>query len=168
MKNLFFTVQFYRKLWLLNLKAKITAKAMLPISLIKVVWKTIKLYRNYPNKWDRYVKLKEEEEEAEELRRKEEMLVARSNFIGAAFRITFCQLIEINPEHTKEKKEENFAEFQQSRKELQAAIEQLEGYGESIPEELKADLLETPIDRFTSIEEWEMFTESFNQKINDF
>ena len=66
------------------------------------------------------------------------------------------------------KKEKNFAEFQQSRKELQEAIEELEGYGESIPEELKFDLLETPIDRFQSIEEWEMFTESFNQKINDF
>ena len=168
MKNLFFTDQFYRKMWLLNLKAKITAKVMLPINLIKAVWKTIKLYRDYPNRWDRYVELKKVENEAEEQRRKEQIIIARSKFIGAAFRITFCQLIAINPEHTKEQKEENFAEFQQSRKELQEAIEELEGYGEIVPEELKSELLKTPIDTFKSIEEWEVFTERFNKKINDF
>ena len=168
MKNLFFKDRFYRKLWLLNLKVKITAKVTQPISFIKAVWRTIKLYKDYPNRWDRYVELKKVENETEEQRRKEQIIIARSKFIGAAFRINFCQLIEINPEHIKEQKEKNFAEFQQSRKELQEAIEELEGYGESIPEELKFDLLETPIDRFQSIEEWEMFTESFNQKINDF
>ena len=164
MKNLFFTDRFYRKLWLLNLKAKI----MKSISFIKAMWKTIKLYRDYPDRWERYVKLKEEEVAVAEQREKEEMVIARSNFIGAAFRINLCQLIAINPEHTKEQKEKNFAEFQQSRKELQDTIEELAKYGIFVPEELKADLLETPIDTFKSIEEWEMFTDSFNQKINDF
>lgn len=164
MNNLFFKDRFYRRMWILSLKGKL----MKPIDLIKVIWKTIKLYKDYPDRWDRYVKRKEEENKAEEQRRNEQIIIARSNFIGAAFRITFCQLIAINPEHTEEQKDKNFAEFQQSRKELQEAIEQLEGYGESIPEELKSDLLETPIDRFKSIEEWEVFTERVNKKINDF
>ena len=104
MKNLFFTDRFYRKLWLLNLKAKI----MKPISFIKAMWKTIKLYRDYPDRWERYVKLKEEEVAVAEQREKEEMVIARSNFIGAAFRINLCQLIAINPEHTKEQKRKKF------------------------------------------------------------
>ena len=161
MKNLFFTSRFYRKLWLLNLKAQI----MKPISFIKAMWKTVRLYRNSNGGWERYVKRKEEEVAVEEQREKAEVIIARSNFIGAAFQVTLCQLIAINP-HTKEQEEKNFAEFQQSRKELQESIKELEKYGTFVPEELKSDLLETPIDTFKSIEEWEVFTDSFNQKIN--
>ena len=162
--KLFFTGRFYRKMWLLRLKGKI----MKPIGFIQAIWNTIKLYRDYPDKWDRYVKLKEDENKAAEQREKEKIIIARSNFIGAAFRINLCQLIAINPEHTEEQKNKNFVEFQQSRKELQEAIEQLEGYSVWVPEELKFDLLETPIDTFKSIEEWEVFTEGFNKKIHDF
>ena len=164
MNKLFFTDRFYRKMWLLRLKGKI----MKPIGFIQAIWNTIKLYRDYPDKWDRYVKLKEDENKAAEQRKKEKIIIARSNFIGAAFRINLCQLFAINPEHTEEQQDKNFAEFQQSRKELQEAIEELEGYGEIVPEELKSELLKTPIDTFKSIEEWEVFTERFNKKINDF
>lgn len=160
MKNLFFKNWFYRKLWLLNLKTKI----MKPIRFIKTICKAIKLYRDYPDRWERYVKFKEEEVAVAE----QEMVIARSKFIGAAFRINLCQLIAINSEYTKEQKEKNFAEFQQSRKELQETIEDLEEYGIFVPEDLKSYLLETTIDTFKSVEEWEMFEDSFNKKINDF
>ena len=164
MNKLFFTNRFYRKNCILSLKANL----MKPIGFIQDVWKKIKLYLDYPDKWDRYVKLKEEENKAAEKDKRQAICIARSNFIGAAFRIMICQLYAISIEKTEEQNKKNFTEFQQGRKDFQEAIEQLERYEIFVSKELKDDFLETPINRFTSIEEWEIFSESFEQKIEDF
>lgn len=163
-KNLFFTNRFYRKNCILSLKANL----MKPIGFIQDVWKKIKLYLDYPDKWDRYVKLKEEENKAAEKDKRQAIVIARSNFRGAAFQIMICQLYAISTEKTEEQNKKIFAEFQQGRKDFQEAIEQLERNEIFVPKELKDDFLETPIDRFKSIEEWEMFTDSYNQKIENF
>ena len=59
-------------------------------------------HKNSENKWDRYVKLKEEENKAAEKDKRQAIVIARSNFRGAAFQIMICQLYAISTEKTEE------------------------------------------------------------------
>lgn len=139
-----------------------------PLIPIQAKWNAFKLYRDYPDRWDRYVRLKEIESETREMAKKQDIAIARSNFLGAFFRIDICWMLAIKTERPKEEHDKNAAEFQQARGDLIVAIKELERNGISISEELKSCLLKTPIDKFRTLEEWDVFTKGLNEKMKDF
>ena len=163
-KNLIFTNAVYRKIWFGNLKGKVKMILTKPLIPIQAVWDTFKLYRDYPDKWDRYVRLKEIENENLEMAKKENIAIARSNFAFAVFRLNICWMVAVHIRPDEEQK--NVAEFQQARKELDESIKELERNGIHIPEELKSELLETPIDQFNNLEELDVFTERIYGKMD--
>lgn len=63
--QLFFKSRNYREMFFLHVKLSIKNWIMKPFMYIKAIYRTIKLNRDYPSSWDKYVKLKEIERNIE-------------------------------------------------------------------------------------------------------
>ncbi len=164
--HLFFKSRDYRKVFLLYVIKSIISWVKKPFIYIKAVYDTIKLHIDFPNSWDRYVKLKEIEHSTELEQRKQAKAIAYTHFIGAIFRFDICLLsycsYSSRNDVTKDNYETLYAQFDETREELKTYVKELEEMDVVIPYELKTIVEATNVDRFTDFDEYKNFSANLN------
>ncbi len=163
---LFFKSRDYRKMYLSYIRTSIINWFKEPFIYVKTVYDMIKLHIDYPNSWDRYVKLKEIEHNTEIEQRRQAKALAYTHFIGAIFRFDICLLsycsYSSSNDVTKANYETLYAQFDKTREEFKTYVKELEEMDVVIPYELKTIVETTNIDRFTDLNEYKKFSANLN------
>lgn len=147
----FVTDKEYRAVKLMIAMCRIKYVLLKPLARIEGIVYMIKLYRDYPNSWDRYVKMKEDEERTRRF-------IEMNHLIGS---IT-CYLMSL-VSYTCYKCGEavetsNWQDFEKDRAEILTCIDNLKEMRVEIPDELLEAVNMTQIDDFDSIEAEEEYS----------
>lgn len=155
------------KLMLLRMKMrylgyKILSYIRKPFNYLEAIVYIWKIYRYSPNRWERYLKLKEIEKEAQEREKIMTEYTKKAAYIGTIARfatmIVFYASYLENPDETTPKK---INEMQNSiyvtREEFRIICNELEKLGVDVPEEAKELVFNTKIDEIKDIEQAEKF-----------
>lgn len=164
--RLFFKSREYRKMFFRYIKATIEYCVKEPFIYVKAIYDTIRLHIDYPNGWDRYVKIREIENKTEKEKEKQAKTIAYTNFIGAIFRfdislLAYCSYIN-RDDVTDENYETLYAEFNQIKDDLKKYVSELEKMGVVIPNELKAIIEDTTVDKFEDLDEYKIFSDKIH------
>lgn len=164
--HLFFKSRDYRKMCLFRIIDWIKT----PFIYIKAVCKAIKLNIDYPNNWDKYVKIKDIEHHTELGQKEKAKAIAYCNFIGAISRFDIC-IFSCGDEITRADQTNLQEEFDETKQEIQNCVKELEEMDVVIPDELKTIVESTnwDSDSFTNLEECKKFSDNLHvicDKIN--
>lgn len=164
--RLFFLSRECRKMFFRYIKATIEYCVKKPFMYVKAIYDTIRLYIDYPNRWDRYVKIKEIENKNEKEISNQAKAIAYTNFIGAIFSfkillLAYCNYIN-RDDVTDENYETLYAKFNQIKDDLKKYVSELEKMGVVIPNELKAIIEDTTVDKFDNFDEYKIFSDKIH------
>ena len=168
--KMFFNSAIYRKCILWEIKNFFIYCIKFPCAIARDIYDTLKLYKEYPNEWERYTKIKKMKKKDLKESRKKEALEAYSSFENAIFClnlgwISYCSFTR-RKDITQEDYQKLFDEFEKSKKNFFTYVSKLEWRGVAIPKELVTMVEETEIDRFSSMEEYEKFAEKLETLID--
>lgn len=160
----------FRRMYLKNVKETIKNCVKTPFMYFKAVYDTIKLYIDYPDKWDRYVEFREMENKVEIKKAKETKAIAYIKLTGAFYMfdvalLSYCSYLN-RDDLTKEDYEILFSDFKQFKEEFKKYASELEEMGVVIPKELKSIVEETKIDRFNNFTEYKQFSNQIEDIFN--
>lgn len=151
---LFFKSHNYREMFFLHVKLSIKNWIMKPFMYIKAIYEAIKLNRDYPSRWDRYVKLKEIEHNTKLKQKNQAKATAYTKFIGAISRFDICLLSYSSCSSKSDVTKDDYkVQFDAAKKEVEACIEELENLDVVIPDELKTIVMTTNVDSYTDLDE---------------
>ena len=164
--RLLFKSRDFRKMFFRYIKTTIEYCVKKPFRYIKAIYDAIKIHIDYPNRWDRYVKIKEIENKNEKEKSKQAKAIAYTNFIGAIFRydislLAYCNYIN-KDDVTDENYESLYVEFNQIKDDLKKYVSELEKMGVVIPNELKDIIEDTTIDKFDDFDEYKIFSDKIH------
>lgn len=165
--RLFLKSRDYRYMFLMSIKSKVLYVISLPYIYVKAIYETEKLYRDYPDPWERHVKIMECKRETERIEQETEKLKTTSRLLGDCtcfliFLLNYCSYHH-QDNIPKEQYEELSQKFTQVKAEIEANISQLEQLGGSVPQELKEVIKDTEINRFTDYDEFQKFSDKVNE-----
>ena len=153
---LFFKSRNYREMFFLHVKLSIKNWIMKPFMYIKAIYETIKLNRDYPSSWDRYVKLKEIEHNTELKQKNQAKATAYTKFVGAISRFDIC-ILSYSSSGNNAEKDDYEIQFDAAKKDVEACIKELEKLDVVIPDELKTIIMTTNVDSHTDLDEYNDF-----------
>ena len=164
--RLFFKSREFRKMSFRYIKATIEYCVKKPFVYIKAFYDTIKLFIDYPNSWDRYVKIEEIESENEKQKLEQDKAIAYNNLIGTIFMfdislLAYCSYTN-RDDVTGEDYEKLHSEFNQIKDNFKKYVSELEKMGVVIPNELKAIIEDTTIDKFNDFDEYKIFSDKIH------
>lgn len=170
-KTLFFRSSAYRKSVRINFKNAI----MFPYHVVNALYNILKeefvLNRDYPNRWDRYVKRKQIQAEKEAaIEANDKRILRYSTKIEGMGFITFMNiemlifLDQKMKEAAKEKIEKIVVEFLQYQEEVLDILSQLEEQGVKIPEGLEKKIKDINLESFASFEEIEELGDDISEQ----
>lgn len=160
--KLFLNSQEYRKIWIRKKIAIFKYNLKKPFVWVIAVYKVIKRYRDYPDRWERYVEEKKDEQKIEMYDFQEAKLSALIEFIAEVTNLDIALALHCSYKNsgdvTSKEYENIYVQFSKAKENLKNFSEGLEKYGVNIPEEFKVMIEEAEIDKFKEINEYQSFS----------
>lgn len=162
----FFKSRKYRNKYLLYVKACIIAWFKKPIIYIKAIHDAFKLNIDFPNRWDKYVKIKEIEHATELEQKRYSKHIAYNHFLETIVKFDICLLTYCSFTNRNDITQENYdklsSDFCQIKKEFQKYVKELDEMAVVVPEELKTIVESTNVDKFTNFDEYKIFSDNLH------
>ena len=168
--KMFFKSAVYRKCILGEIKNFAIYYITFPFAIARDIYDTLKIYMEYPNKWERYEEIKKINKKNQKEIRKKEALEAYSSLENAIFClnlgwISYCSFKQ-RQDITQEDYQKLFDEFEKAKKNFAVYVSRLVWRGVSIPNELVTLVEETKIDSFSNMEDYEKFSKKLDKLIH--
>lgn len=137
-----------------------------PILYVKAFFFVCRIYKNYPDRWERYVKFKEIENEGKIKEEKVRKGTLYAKFVGATTRftillITHCSYIK-DDSITEQAYQKLVEDFIESQEDYRKSSVELRRFGVAIPEKLDRLIFETTVNRFNDYEKCQEFIDEVN------
>lgn len=139
--KLFFKSKVYRRMFFRYIRAKVEEKN--PFVYMKTAYDVMKLYKDYPNRWERYVKVKEKENEMA----KKAKSIVYTKFVSAIVRVNICLLAYCDYINRRDVSQEDYEklylQFDEAKKDFERYVSEIKKCNIAILPELENIVQET-------------------------